>query len=74
MHSQGPDNTAAAFFSSSIRAKLLTLPSRRNHQALGASMSLGDKVSTYGLLGLGSVLGMVGVVVSILKQFTTILG
>jgi len=33
-----------------------------------------DKLSAYGLLGIGSVLGVVGIAVSFLKQFTKVLG
>ncbi len=43
-------------------------------QAEGKPFSLEDKFSSYGLLGIGSVLGVVGVAVSFLKQFTKVLG
>jgi len=43
-------------------------------QKIGNPLTLADKLSTYGLIGLGSILGVVGVAVSVLKQFTTILG
>jgi hypothetical protein len=33
-----------------------------------------EKASTYGLMGVGGVLGVVGVAISVLKQFTTLLG
>jgi len=43
-------------------------------QQQGKPLTLGEKASTYGLMGVGGVLGLVGVAISILKQFTTVLG
>jgi amino acid permease len=37
-------------------------------------LSFTEKASTYGLIGFGSILGVVGVAVSVLKQFTSVLG
>ena len=43
-------------------------------QKLGRPFSAVDTASTYGILGLGGILGVVGVTVSFLKQFTKVLG
>ena len=47
---------------------------RLKKQAGGQAMNLGDFASTYGLMGLGAVLGVIGVAVASLRQFTTLLG
>jgi len=56
-----------------FRLKTLQNPRFGGHGPNG-SMTLGDKAASYGLIGTGAVLGVVGVVVSFLKQFTSILG
>jgi len=43
-------------------------------QQLGRPLTAGEKASTYGLMGVGGVLTVVGVTISVLKQFTTLLG
>jgi hypothetical protein len=43
-------------------------------QALGKPFTIADKATTYGFIGTGAVLGVAGVVVSFLKQFTNVLG
>lgn len=43
-------------------------------QQLKRPLTVCEKASTYGLMGVGGVLGVVGVAISVLKQFTTLLG
>jgi len=60
-----------------LLAPLLLFPYEyqlKSLQQQGKPLTLGEKASTYGLMGVGGILGLVGVAISILKQFTTILG
>ena len=43
-------------------------------KSLDSEAKLRQKLPSYGLMGVGSVLCVVGVVVSVLRQFTSLLG